>query len=107
HDHGELIETALGLADANRVLVATAVDDAHTEQGPALRIECGGRWHRGRHRARVAGLLLVTAVQLDVGLTATGRVRVDELDLLDHAVAAGEVDRAAALTFLERELEIG
>ena len=61
-----------------------------------------------RHRTRIAVAVLlprVLAVDRHLRAATATRVRVDELDLLDHAVVAGQIDRSAALTFAEHVLE--
>ena len=50
HDHRQLIEAALLLADPDRVLIAAAIDGLRAEQRPAIRIEDRLRPALGRQR---------------------------------------------------------
>src|SRR5438045_2706314 len=54
---------------------------------------------------RIAALVGVPAVDLDARLAAAGEVLVANLDVLDDAIALGQIDLPALLALLEHVLE--
>src|SRR5262249_54589968 len=97
-DQRELLELALVAADRDPIVIDAAVDLALAEHDPALRVP--------RERRRPGGLDLPPP-HLDAGASAARQVLVPEVDRLDHAIIAGEVDHAGARALPEHVAHLG